>query len=172
MSYNRYGRQDGNGDLGSWIVTLILLVSPLWFVGLILLFRKLNALGRRPQFPYLGPSPGSQGFRTPPAGAAGRGLGFGRDKAMTIGGAAMAISFGLAAASGLPVVNSIWGFPLSLAVLSPVLGLCTGGLALMLAGSLNTRKIRCLCVRRATICRRCWIGASCPQAIWICPPIS
>ena len=34
MSYGGYRRPDGNGDLGSWIVTLILLVSPLWFVGL------------------------------------------------------------------------------------------------------------------------------------------
>ena len=110
MSYNRYGRQDGNGDLGSWIVTLILLISPLWFVGLILLFRKLNALGRRPQFPYLGPSPGTQGFHTPPAGAAGRGLGLGKGKAMTIGGAAMAVIFGIATAAGLPVVSSILGF--------------------------------------------------------------
>ena len=142
MSYGGYRRPDGNGDLGSWIVTLILLVSPLWFVGLILLFRKLNALGRRPQFPCLGPSPGTQGVRTPPPGAAGRGLGFGKAKAMTIGGAAMAILFGIATAAGLPVVSSILGFPLSLAAMSPVIGLCTGGLALMLAGSLSTRKIR------------------------------
>ena len=142
MSYDRYRRPDRNGDLGSWIVTLILLISPLWFVGLILLFRKLNALGRRPQFPYLGPSPGTQGFHTPPAGAAGRGLGLGKGKAMTIGGAIMAVIFGIATAAGLPVVSSIMGFPLSLAAMSPVIGLCAGGLALMLAGSFNTRKIR------------------------------
>ena len=39
-------RDDKNGtdagDLISWIVTIILLVSPVWPVGLIMLFRKLT----------------------------------------------------------------------------------------------------------------------------------
>ena len=36
MPYQWDRRPDENRDLFSWIVTLILLVSPLWFVGLIL----------------------------------------------------------------------------------------------------------------------------------------
>lgn len=40
------GNQNRNDyDLGYWIVTIIFLISPLWFVGLILLLRKLT--GRR-----------------------------------------------------------------------------------------------------------------------------
>ena len=142
MSYGRAQRPDGNGDLGSWIVTLILLVSPLWFVGLFLLFRKLNGLWRRPQFPYLGPSPGTGGFHTPPPGRGAGPLSLTKGKIMTVAGAVIAAIFGIATAAGLPVVSSLWNFPVSLAVMSPVIGLCAGGLALMLAGSLNTRKIR------------------------------
>lgn len=142
MSYYRNRRSDDSNELVSWIITLILLVSPLWFVGLILLVRKLTGGRRKPQFPYLGPSPGTQGVHTPPPGAGGKKPGLNKGKAMTIGGAVMAVIFGIATVSGLPVVSSIWHFPLSLAVMSPVIGLFAGGLALMAAGSRCTRKMR------------------------------
>ena len=142
MRYDQGRRPSDGGDLWSWIVAVILLVSPLWFVGLLLLVRKLGGLRRRPQFPYLGPSPGTQGVRTPPPNRRAGGLDLGKGKLMTVGGAIMAILFGVGAVSGLPLVSSTMGFPLALAAMSPVLGLCAGGLALMLAGSARTRKIR------------------------------
>ena len=141
MSYYRNRRPDNGNELFSWILILILLVT-LWPVGIILLVRKLVGMGRRPQFPYLGPSPGTQGVRTPPPNAAGKRPSLGKGKAMTIIGAIMAVIFGIATVSGLPVVSSIWGFPMSLAAMSPVIGLFAGGLALMAAGSISTRKAK------------------------------
>ncbi|WP_297234314.1 5-bromo-4-chloroindolyl phosphate hydrolysis family protein [uncultured Flavonifractor sp.] len=141
MSYYRNRRPDNGNELFSWILILILLVT-LWPVGIILLVRKLVGMGRRPQFPYLGPSPGTQGVRTPPPNAAGKRPSLGKGKAMTIIGAIMAVLFGIATVSGLPVVSSIWGFPMSLAAMSPVIGLFAGGLALMAAGSISTRKAK------------------------------
>ena len=141
MSYYRNRRPDNGNELFSWILILILLVT-LWPVGIILLVRKLVGMGRRPQFPYLGPSPGTQGVRTPPPNAAGKRPSLGKGKAMTIIGAIMAVIFGIATVSGLPVVSSIWGFPMSLAAMSPVIGLFAGGLALMAAGSISTRRAK------------------------------
>ena len=141
MSYYRNRRPDNGNELFSWILILILLVT-LWPVGIILLVRKLVGMGRRPQFPYLGPSPGTQGVRTPPPNAAGKRPSLGKGKAMTIIGAIMAVLFGIATVSGLPVVSSIWGFPMSLAAMSPVIGLFAGGLALMAAGSISTRRAK------------------------------
>ena len=141
MSYYRNRRPDNGNELFSWILILILLVT-VWPVGIILLVRKLVGMGRRPQFPYLGPSPGTQGVRTPPPNAAGKRPSLGKGKAMTIIGAIMAVLFGIATVSGLPVVSSIWGFPMSLAAMSPVIGLFAGGLALMAAGSISTRKAK------------------------------
>ena len=141
MSYYRNRRPDNGNELFSWILILILLVT-VWPVGIILLVRKLVGMGRRPQFPYLGPSPGTQGVRTPPPNAAWKRPSLGKGKAMTIIGAIMAVLFGIATVSGLPVVSSIWGFPMSLAAMSPVIGLFAGGLALMAAGSISTRKAK------------------------------
>ena len=45
-SYQNENRPDP-GDLISWIVTIVLLVSPVWPIGLILLFRKLTRDSRR-----------------------------------------------------------------------------------------------------------------------------
>ena len=153
MSYYRNRRPDNGNELFSWILILILLVT-LWPVGIILLVRKLVGMGRRPQFPYLGPSPGTQGVRTPPPNAAGKRPSLGKGKAMTIIGAIMAVLFGIATVSGLPVVSSIWGFPMSLAAMSPVIGLFAGGLALMAAGSISTRKAKRLRKYLALIGRR------------------
>ena len=144
MAYYHNGREDG---FLSWVLPLVLLVTPLWFVGVILLLRKLKGSRRPPSFPYLGPSPvGGQGngpVHTPAAGSrrpGGRRLNSG--KAMTVGGAVMAILFGVAAISGLPAVAATMGLPLAVAAMSPVLGLCAGGLALMGVGSARTRKAK------------------------------
>ena len=40
-SYRNENRPD-SGDLLSWIITIVLLVSPVWPIGLILLLRKLT----------------------------------------------------------------------------------------------------------------------------------
>ncbi|MBM6926654.1 5-bromo-4-chloroindolyl phosphate hydrolysis family protein [Pseudoflavonifractor phocaeensis] len=142
MAYYRNDREDGPL---SWILPVILLVTPLWFVGVILLLRKLKGPRRPPSFPYLGPSPvGGQRsgpVRTPNVGRPG-GLRLEKGKVMTVAGAAMAILFGIAAITGVPSVASALGFPLALATMSPVLGLCAGGLALMGVGSARTRKAR------------------------------
>ena len=77
-SYQNENRPDP-GDLISWIVTIVLLVSPVWPIGLILLFRKLTRDSRRrrtSRHPYdmrrEGAAPGTQGMgrQTPPAGQA------------------------------------------------------------------------------------------------------
>ena len=50
-----YQNNNNSGDLLSWIVTLVFLVSPAWPIGLILLFRKLmgkSGSSRRTQHPY------------------------------------------------------------------------------------------------------------------------
>lgn len=78
-------RDDKNGtdagDLISWIVTIILLVSPVWPVGLIMLFRKLTGASRgrrQPRHPYdIQRESGAPGARAPrecrvPAAHAGR----------------------------------------------------------------------------------------------------
>ena len=42
-----YQNSQNNSDLLSWIITIIFLISPLWPVGLIMLFRKLLGGGGR-----------------------------------------------------------------------------------------------------------------------------
>ena len=144
MAYYQNNREDG---FLSWVLPVVLLVTPLWFVGVILLLRKLKGPRRPPSFPYLGPSPvGGQGsgpMHTPAAGSRRPGgLKLNSGKAMTVGGAVMAILFGVAAITGLPAVAAVMGLPLALAAMSPVLGLCAGGLALMGVGSARTRKAK------------------------------
>ena len=67
-SYRNENRPD-SGDLLSWIITIVLLVSPVWPIGLILLLRKLTGGSRRraSRHPYDiqregGPVPGTQGM--------------------------------------------------------------------------------------------------------------
>lgn len=141
MSYYRNRRPDDGSELFSWIIILILLVT-VWPVGAFLLVRKLFKGQHKPQFPYLGPSPGTRGVHTPQAGPVGKAPNLNKGKAMTVIGAIMAVIFGIATVSGLPAVSSLWNFPMSLAVMSPVIGLFAGGLALMAAGSRSTRKMR------------------------------
>lgn len=49
-SYRNENRPD-SGDLLSWIITIVLLVSPVWPIGLILLLRKLTGGSRRRELP-------------------------------------------------------------------------------------------------------------------------
>jgi len=89
-----YQNENNSNDLLSWIITLILLVSPVWPVGLIMLFRKLSGGSSRRSHGsssrQRGAAPGTQGMngeyrqsppftagtqgtrrQTPPAGARG-----------------------------------------------------------------------------------------------------
>ena len=74
-----YQNNNNSGDLLSWIVTLVFLVSPAWPIGLILLFRKLmgkSGSSRRTQHPYDlmregGSAPGTQGMGGPQSGPQG-----------------------------------------------------------------------------------------------------
>ncbi len=157
-----YNSDNQSGDLISWIVTIILLVSPVWPVGLIMLFRKLTggsaSRRRQSRHPYDlqreqgGPAPGTQGVgavrRTPPAGNQvtraskhqGKPVNLDRGKGLTIGGAVMSAIFGLALISSPPMLmeEGLAAF----AYLSPVIGLFCGGLGMIYAGTQRTKKAK------------------------------
>ena len=156
-SYQNENRPDP-GDLISWIVTIVLLVSPVWPIGLILLFRKLTRDSRRrrtSRHPYdmrrEGAAPGTQGMgrQTPPAGQAytgrsprqGKPVNLDRGKGLTIWGIVLAVVFGIAL-TGFPAVAMGSGFLNALAVMSPVIGFFGGGLAMIWAGTQRTKKSR------------------------------
>ena len=147
-----------SGDLISWIVTIVLLVSPVWPIGLILLFRKLTRDSRRrrtSRHPYdmrrEGAAPGTQGMgrQTPPAGQAytgrsprqGKPVNLDRGKGLTIWGIVLAVVFGIAL-TGFPAVAMGSGFLNALAVMSPVIGFFGGGLAMIWAGTQRTKKAK------------------------------
>ena len=164
-------RDDKNGtdagDLISWIVTIILLVSPVWPVGLIMLFRKLTGASRgrrQPRHPYDiqresgAPAPGTQGMpgtgstrrQTPPAGGRsahygsarqGKPVNLDRGKGLTIGGAVVSAIFGIALISALPPVLLEDGIA-AFAYLSPVIGFFCGGLGMLYAGTQRTKKAK------------------------------
>ena len=155
VSYQNENRPDP-GDLISWIVTIVLLVSPVWPIGLILLFRKLTRDSRRrrtSRHPYdmrrEGAAPGTQGMgrQTPPAGQAytgrsprqGKPVNLDRGKGLTIWGIVLAVVFGIAL-TGFPAVAMGSGFLNALAVMSPVIGFFGGGLAMIWAGTQRTKK--------------------------------
>ena len=156
-SYQNENRPDP-GDLISWIVTIVLLVSPVWPIGLILLFRKLTRDSRRrrtSRHPYdmrrEGAAPGTQGMgrQTPPAGQAytgrsprqGKPVNLDRGKGLTIWGIVLAVVFGIAL-TGFPAVAMGSGFLNALAVMSPVIGFFGGGLAMIWAGTQRTKKAK------------------------------
>lgn len=114
-----YNNNQNGGDLASWIVTVIFLMTPLWPVGLIMLLRKVLGLGRKSQqkrHPYdlqreAQTAPGTQGVgarrQTPPTGQPvrsrqGKPVNLDKGKGLTIGGAVMAGIFGIALVAGLP----------------------------------------------------------------------
>ena len=157
-SYQNENRPDP-GDLISWIVTIVLLVSPVWPIGLILLFRKLTRDSRRrrtSRHPYdmrrEGAAPGTQGMgrQTPPAGQAytgrsprqGKPVNLDRGKGLTIWGIVLAVVFGIALTARFPAVAMGSGFLNALAVMSPVIGFFCGGLAMIWAGTQRTKKAK------------------------------
>lgn len=167
------GNQNRNDyDLGYWIVTIIFLISPLWFVGLILLLRKLTGRrdrARQARHPYdiqrEQGVPGTQGMgnswagkRTPPAGQVQRGavrrISPDQGKGLTIGGAVLTIIFGIGLLTSLPLVALSEGFFLALAILSPVIGFLIGGIAMIWAGTQRTKKARRFTKYLALIGRR------------------
>ena len=121
-SYRNENRPD-SGDLLSWIITIVLLVSPVWPIGLILLLRKLTGGSRRraSRHPYDiqregGPVPGTQGMpgaqrQTPPVGRQhvgrsprqGRPVNLDRGKGLTVWGIVLTVIFGIAL-TGFPAV--------------------------------------------------------------------
>ena len=156
-SYQNENRPDP-GDLISWIVTIVLLVSPVWPIGLILLFRKLTRDSRRrrtSRHPYdmrrEGAAPGTQGMgrQTPPAGQAytgrsprqGKPVNLDRGKGLTIWGIVLAVVFGIAL-TGFPAVAMGSGFLNALAVMSPEIGFFGGGPAMIWAGTQRTKKAK------------------------------
>mgnify|MGYP006063873085 CR=1 FL=1 len=157
-SYQNENRPDP-GDLISWIVTIVLLVSPVWPIGLILLFRKLTRDSRRrrtSRHPYdmrrEGAAPGTQGMgrQTPPAGQAytgrsprqGKPVNLDRGKGLTIWGIVLAAIFGIALVSALPIILLSEGLLRGLAAMSPVIGFFGGGLAMIWAGTQRTKKAK------------------------------
>ena len=156
-SYQPENRPD-SGDLISWIITIVLLVSPVWPIGLILLFRKLTRDSRRrrtSRHPYdmrrEGAAPGTQGMgrQTPPAGRTdagrsprqGKPVNLDRGKGLTIWGIVLAVIFGIAL-TGFPAVAMSGGLLNALAVMSPVIGFFGGGLAMIWAGTQRTKKAK------------------------------
>lgn len=159
-SYRNENRPD-SGDLLSWIITIVLLVSPVWPIGLILLLRKLTGGSRRraSRHPYDiqregGPVPGTQGMpgaqrQTPPVGRQhvgrsprqGRPVNLDRGKGLTVWGIVLTVIFGIAL-TGFPAVAMSGGFLSALAVMSPVIGFFGGGLAMIWAGTQRTKKAK------------------------------
>ena len=159
-SYRNENRPE-SGDLLSWIITIVLLVSPVWPIGLILLLRKLTGGSRRraSRHPYDiqregGPVPGTQGMpgaqrQTPPVGRQhvgrsprqGRPVNLDRGKGLTVWGIVLTVIFGIAL-TGFPAVAMSGGFLSALAVMSPVIGFFGGGLAMIWAGTQRTKKAK------------------------------
>ena len=143
------------------IITIVLLVSPVWPIGLILLLRKLTGGSRRraSRHPYDiqregGPVPGTQGMpgaqrQTPPVGRQhvgrsprqGRPVNLDRGKGLTVWGIVLTVIFGIAL-TGFPAVAMSGGFLSALAVMSPVIGFFGGGLAMIWAGTQRTKKAK------------------------------
>ena len=159
-SYRIENRPD-SGDLLSWVITVVLLVSPVWPIGLILLLRKLTGGSRRraSRHPFDiqregGPVPGTQGMpgaqrQTPPVGRQhvgrsprqGRPVNLDRGKGRTVWGIVLTVIFGIAL-TGFPAVAMSGGFRSALAVMSPVIGFFGGGLAMLWAGTQRTKQAK------------------------------
>lgn len=153
MASYQNGNPSDSGELLPWIITIILLVSPVWPIGLILLFRRLTRDTRRrtSRHPYdmrrdSGPAPGTQGMagtrQTPPAGRSsrqGKPVNLDRGKGLTVWGIVLAVIFGIAL-TGFPAVAMSGGILRALAVMSPVIGFFGGGLAMIWAGTQRTKK--------------------------------
>ena len=163
-----YQNNDNSNDLLSWIVTLVLLVSPVWPVGLIMLFRKLtgkSGSSGRVRHPYdiqrerrEGAAPGTQGMsaqrrQTPPAGGLGafytsssrhqgKPVNLKWGKGLTIAGIVLMSVFGLGLLTSFPFILMEEGLWAALALCSPVAGFFGGGVAMTWAGVQRTKKAK------------------------------
>ncbi len=161
-----------DNDLIYWIITIVLLISPMWVIGLVLLLWKLTGQRdrrRQARHPYdlqqeaagaaytasarPGPRPGTQGTsyagRSTPEGGRGgpqgwsgpvRPVNSNDGLALTIGGIVMTVVFGFALVMALPLLSAGVGFFKASAVLSPVIGLLTVGLAMVGLGQKQSRR--------------------------------
>ena len=161
---NDWNQTQKDNDLIYWIITIVLLISPLWLVGLLLLLWKLSGkrdLRRQSRHPYDiqresgGPTvrPGTQGtsyagWTTPPAGQCAprnwngpiRPVDSNEGLGLTIGGIVMTVVFGFALVMALPLLTAGFGFFKASAWLSPVIGLLIGGLAMLGLGQKRSRR--------------------------------
>lgn len=163
-----YQNNDNSNDLLSWIVTLVLLVSPVWPVGLIMLFRKLtgkSGSSGRVRHPYdiqrerrESAAPGTQGMsaqrrQTPPAGGVGafytsssrhqgKPVNLKWGKGLTIAGIVLMSVFGLGLLTSFPFLLMEEGLWPALALSSPVAGFFGGGVAMTWAGVQRTKKAK------------------------------
>ena len=159
---------NANNDIASWIVTIVFLVTPLWPIGLILLFRKLmggsssQRRQRQARHPYdlqqeqrrTTPEPGTQGLGgaqyQPYQGKKGRAsrkktpapmgkVNLDMGKGLTIGGLIMAGVFAMGSISMLP---GLYGWEDVLAGLVPCLGFMSAGLVMAYAGHQRNKKAK------------------------------
>ena len=148
MIYDRNSNTPDSQELISWIVILVLLAT-LWPVGLILLIRKL--MGVKKQADRRRQAPGTQGMGGAPRQAPGtqgmrsarqgKPIDLNRGRGLIVGGAVLAVIFGLAL-TGLPAAVMSIGFWGGLASMSPVIGLFCGGLAMLWAGARRSRQAK------------------------------
>ena len=150
MVYDRNSNTPDSQELISWIVILVLLAT-IWPVGLILLIRKLMGVKKQAdrQWEARRQAPGTQGMGGAPRqtpgtqgmSRQGRPVDLNRGRGLIVGGAALAIVFGIAL-TGFPAVAMGSGFLNALAVMSPVIGFFGGGLAMIWAGTQRTKKAK------------------------------
>ena len=142
------GRKISDRDLAYWIITVILLVTPLWPIGLLLLIRKLTWAKRRPagqSYDGARPGeavPGTQGMAGAAPRRAPRPVDSGSGMGLTIVGIVLAVIFGLVLAAGTPFMVLSQGTLKGLALLSPVIGCFGAGLILIVAGSRRGKRAR------------------------------
>ena len=150
MVYDRNSNTPDSQELISWIVILVLLAT-IWPVGLILLIRKLMGVKKQAdrQWESHRQAPGTQGMGAAPRqtpgtqgmSRQGKPIDLNRGRGLIVGGAVLAVIFGLAL-TGLPAAVMSIGFWGGLASMSPVIGLFCGGLAMLWAGTRRSRQAK------------------------------
>ena len=151
MVYDRNSNTPDAQELVSWIIILVLLAT-IWPVGLILLIRKLMGVKRQADRRWEDSrrqAPGTQGMGGAPRqtpgtqgmSRQGRPVDLNRGRGLIVGGAALAIVFGIAL-TGLPAAVMGLGLGAGIASMSPVIGLFCGGLAMLWAGTRRSRQAK------------------------------
>ena len=145
MIYHQNFNAPDSQELISWIVIVVLLAT-IWPVGLILLIRKLMRVKGQTDRRQ---APGAQGMGAAPRqtpgtqgmSRQGKPIDLNRGRGLIVGGAVLAVIFGLAL-TGLPAAVMSIGFWGGLASMSPVIGLFCGGLAMLWAGARRSRQAK------------------------------